>query len=1072
MEMEKMTLTSRIVNSFLTSHLSVLFIVLSFIVGAVALIVTPREEEPQITVPMADVMFHMPGEDPERVESLAGAKLEKLLLEIDGVENVYLMARQGMGIITVQFYVGEDRERSLVKLYNKLYSSMDAVPGTVSQWIVKPIEVDDVPIVTVTFASERYDDHELRRIAEEVQYKIQEIPSVGRSYVIGGRPRAVTVHLNQDALTSRHLSALRVAQSVQAADVNLPAGEQVINNQTFVLQAGGFLKSVEEVRNLVVGVYDGRPVYLKEIATITDGPAEVESYTWHGFGPARPEMFKERETGHLVPAVTLAIAKKKGTNAVSAAEEIIEMGNQLRSKVIPDGIDVVITRNYGETANEKVNELVKHLLIAVLTIVVLLAIALGTKESLIVALAVPMTLAFTLIGDTLLGFTINRVTLFALILSLGLLVDDPIVGVENIMRHFGLKKEPPEKAVLSAVNEVLPPTVLATFTVIFSFIPMFFVTGMMGPYMSPMPFNVSLAMFMSLVVAFTVTPWATYHLLKNDRGVGHQAYDIKTSLVYRVYRKTMGAILKTPRRTVLFMVAIGLAFVFSVSLVLIGAVPLKMLPYGNKDEFQLVIDMPEGTSLEKTEQVARDLGNYIATVNEVTSYQVYVGTASPFDFNGLVRHYFLRRGNNVADIRVNLINKHYRKTKTHPLVLRLRNDLTEIAAKHGARLKIVEPPPGPPVLATVVAEIYSDTWMNLDELHKATKNVVQVFENTEGIYDVDSYLEDDQRRVTFEIDKEKAMLHGITTEQVAQTLYLAGMGINSASLHIPGERNSLNVILKLPIENRSDINRLAKLRVTARDGSLVPISEIARLKEDLAPKTIYHKNSLRVQYITAEVVGISPYKPIFAMQNTIKNDPEMSSYAINWVGEGEWKITIDVFRDLGLAFLGALVGIYFLLLLQTHSISIPLVIMAAIPLTLIGVLPGFWLMNVFFSSSSGGYWDPIFFTATGMIGIIALAGIVVRNSILLIDFIERSLKAGNNLYEAIIVSGAIRFQPIALTAGAAILGAWVIALDPIFSGLAWTFIFGIFSSTAFTMLVIPAIFWMIFRKKYKAVPEE
>ncbi len=1065
MDGEKMSLTTRIVRLFLTSHLSVLFIVISFLVGVVALVVTPREEEPQITVPMADVMIQMPGLDPEEVEALAGARLEKLLMEIDGVENVYLMAKPGIGIITVQFYVGEDRERSLVKLYNKIQSSIDLVPGDVRGWVVKPIEVDDVPIVTVTMSSDRYSDHELRRVAEEVQYAIQEIPSVGRSFVHGGRPRQVRVELDIDAMTSRNLSPMQLVQAIQGADANYPAGEQIIANRIVQLEAGTFLRSVEEVNNLVVGVSDGRPIYLRDVAQISDGPAELVSYTWNGFGPAFEGRDEQVERGKLLPSVTLAIAKKKGQNAVTAAEEIVRLGNELRSKVIPDGIDVIISRNYGETANEKVNELVKHLLIAVMTIVVLLAIALGVREAFIVALAVPMTLAFTLIGDTLVGYTINRVTLFALILSLGLLVDDPIVDVENIYRHFQLKKFPPFKATLVAIEEVRPPTILATLTVIVSFLPMFFVTGMMGPYMRPMPFNVPMAMLMSLVVAFTVTPWATYHLLKHEYHHKHEERDIRKGMVFRVYNATMRQLLSSPRRAWMFMTIILGLFIFSLILVFIGAVPLKMLPYGNKDEFQLVIDMPEGTPLERTEVVARELGNYIATVNEVIHYQIYVGTASPFDFNGLVRHYFLREGPHVADIRVNLVNKEHRKSKTHAIALRIRNDVNRIAEAYGANIKIVEPPPGPPVLAMVVAEIYGEPWMKMESLHAATRAVEKLFTETPGMMDVDTYLEDEQTKITFQVDKEKAMLHGITTEHVAQTLSLAGIGLPAGSLHVLGERNPLNIVLRLPLRDRASIDRFTTLRMMATDGILVPLSEITRIQESIVPKTIYHKNSHRVQYVTGEVVGVSPYKPIFQMQDATARMESLRNVRINWRGEGEWKITLDVFRDLGLAFVGALIGIYILLLIQTHSLTMPMIIMAAIPLTLIGVLPGFWLLNVLFAGSSGGFADPIFFTATGMIGIIALAGIVVRNSIILIDFTQRSIQEGHSIVEAIVLSGAVRFRPILLTASAAILGSWVIALDPIFSGLAWTFIFGIFSSTAFTLVVIPVIFWLLYHNK-------
>ena len=716
------------------------------------------------------------------------------------------------------------------------------------------------------------------------------------------------------------------------------------------------------------------------------------------------------------------------------------------------------------------NELVDHLGIAVATIVVLIAFALGWREALIVALAVPITLAVTLLGDLIVGYTINRVTLFALILSLGLLVDDPIVDVENIHRHFRLRKRPPLDATLVAVDEVRPPTILATFAVIVSFLPMFFVTGMMGPYMRPMPFNVPLAMLMSLVVAFTVTPWATYHMLKGEydkpRQEGAAEDHEEGAGLKRVYRRLLLPMLERPARGWIFLAVVFLAFLLSIGLVILGLVPLKMLPYDNKSELQIVIDMPEGTTLEYTDAVTSELGAYLATVAEVTDYETYVGTVSPFDFNGLVRHYFLRQGDNVADIRINLVDKHARKQQSHQLALRIRPRVEEIARRYGANVKIVEMPPGPPVLATLVAEVHGPEDAKYEELEKVSGRVRALFEDIEGVVDVDDTTEADQKKIRFLVDREKAALHGIPPEGIARCVQMAMGGLPAGTVHLPGERAPFMIVARFPEAMRSHPDDMLKIYIKASDGSMVSLAELGHLVSDVQEKTIYHKNLKPVVYVTGETAGISPAIAVLSMQKRLKKEPLPPGYSVDWRGEGEWKITLDVFRDLGMAFGAALILIYVLLVAQTGSLLVPVVIMVAIPLTIIGIMPGFAFLNLILDKPIGPYATPVFFTATGMIGMIALAGIVVRNSIILIDFIHLIMDRGEkDLKEAIIEAGAVRTRPILLTAGAAMFGSWVITLDPIFSGLAWSFIFGIFASTAFSLLVVPVVYYLIYRNK-------
>jgi multidrug efflux pump subunit AcrB len=1062
--------TARIVDLFLGSNLSLLLLLASLAAGAVALLVTPREEDPQISVPMADIIIQMPGASAAEVENLVTIRLEKRLWEIEGVEHLYSVSRPGMAMVTVRFLVGYDEIKALVQIYNKLESNRDAVPPGVAGWIVKPLGINDVPIVTFTLWSKTQDDAALRRIGDEILHRMQAVPDTGRSFVVGGRPRQIRVQLDAARLAGYGLAPLEVAGALRGADANLRAGSFARNNREYVVDSGPFLGSAAEVSNLVVAVRDDKPIYLREVASVIDGPAEPDSYTTIGFGPARERLFAEPgqlkldrvgDPGRLYPAVTIAFAKRKGTNAVSVAEGLIDKVEALKGVAIPSDVEVLVTRNYGETANEKVNELVRELLIAVAIIVVLLAFSLGVREALIVAIAVPITLAITLLGNLLAGYTINRVTLFALILSLGLLVDDPIVDVENIHRHFRLGQHPPREATLIAVDEVRPPTILATFTVIFSFLPMLFVTGMLGPYMRPMPFNVPLAMLMSLVVAFTITPWAAYRILSREHAEEGAPRD-EGAAIRRWYTRILRPLLESRTRARLFLLIIAAALTGSILLVALGLVPVKMLPFDNKNELQLVIDMPEGTPLESTDAAVRDFDELLGRVAEVTAFQSYTGLSSPFDFNGMVRHYYMRRAPWQADIRVNLAAKAARAQSSHEIALRIRPLLEAIARRQGARVKIVEMPPGPPVLETIVAEVYGPPQAEYGQLIAYGRELRKVFDRTAGLASTDDSGVAAQPRLQFVLDREKAALHGVNTEDAARTLAMMLGGRAADTVHTQTERDPLMIDLRMSTAARSDERALTAIKVRGAGGKLVPLAELGEMRSSVEEQPIYHKDLRQVAMVTADTAGISPVNEVLWLEKHTANLLP-AGYTIDWSGEGEWNITLTVFRDLGIAFGAALLFIYVLLVAQTESLAMPLIIMAAIPLTLIGIMPGFFLLDLFTNRPVAGFADPTFFTATAMIGMIALAGIVVRNSIILIDFIHHGLARGFKLEDAILEAGAIRLRPIALTAGAAMLGSAIITLDPIFSGLAWSFIFGIFASTAFTLIVVPLIYYMVYR---------
>ncbi len=1118
--------TNAVVRVFLHSNLALILVLLAAAVGVTALMVTPREEDPQIVVPLADVYVSFPGHSAEEVEQLVATPLEKLLYEIDGVEYVYSMSRDEQAVITVRFYVGEDRERSLVKLYKRIDEHIDIVPAGVSGWVVKPVEIDDVPFLTLTLTSPTADEYVLRRVGEEMVQRLAEVPNLSRTYLIGGQSRTVHVYLDPDRMRAYGVSPLEIKQAIEVTNSSSVVGDFSREDRSLRVQAGRAISRPAELRDLVVRIHGDRPVYLKDVGDVVDGPAEATDYVRHGWGPARGFEEQPGFPGALIgppwagepppdsqPAVTIALAKKKGTNAVRLAQDVLAAAERLKREIVPSDIEVVITRNYGLTADEKVNELVEALGIAVFIVVALLTLGMGWREALIVAVAIPVVFGLTLTVNLLFGFTVNRVTLFALILSLGLLVDDPIVDVENISRHFRLRGRATRDIVLQAVAEIRPPLITATLAVIVSFLPLAFITGMMGPYMRPMALNVPVAMIMSMVVAFTITPWLAYHVLKRryntEAAHGPSADDpgdmdkVKSSLLYRLFYPLMSPLLRSRRTAWGFLAAMGALTALAAGLAATRHVPLKMLPFDNKNELLLVLDFAEGTTLERSDAAVREIETFLQRVAEVTDFTSYVGLASPMDFNGMVRHYYLRRGPNVAEVRVNLVGKKSRHQQSHAIALRIRDELTRIAEEHDASLKIVETPPGPPVIASVVAEIYGRPDHSYDDLVAAAGVVRKRLEAEPGVVDVDDSVEADRPELTFVTDREKAALHGVSVADVVNTLRVCLEGEAVGYVHLANERNPLAIRLRLRRPMRSSKMDLSHLHVAGRNGDLVSLSEIGRWEESTVNQTILHKNLERVVYVFAETVGRPPADVVVDVESDRSLDDGAlgtdvshlengwvskaaaspvegrtffssgsqiawhapSGFRIDFAGEGEWKITLDVFRDLGLAFGAALVAIYILLVGQTGSFVIPLVVMMAIPLSILGIMPGFWLLNAIAGGHVAGYADPIFFTATGMIGMIALAGIVTRDSIILVDFIHLSLKRGRSLFEAIMESRIVRLRPILLTAGTAMLSAAPIAFDPIFSGLAWSLIFGVLASTVFTLFVIPVAYWLIYTNK-------
>jgi multidrug efflux pump subunit AcrB len=1110
---DRESLLARVVDLFLRGSLPPLLIAISLVAGLVALVETPREEEPQIVVPMADVHVSAPGLPVGEVDRQIATRLEKLLSQIDGVEHVYSMSLPGRAVVTVRFFVGEDREDSRLDVYDKIHSNTDLIPPAVTDWVVKPVEIDDVPIVIATLWSERpesIDDHALRRVAEELEIELQAVPETNRVEVFGGRPRVVRVELDPDALAARQTSALEVAWALEVSNVRRAGGGFDRHDVFALVDAGDFLGGVGALRRMVVNVVDGVPVRLGEVARVRDGPAERETYGWIGFGAGESERADLARHSAFLPAVHVAVAKQRGSNAVTVAERVEQRIAALAPTLLPEGVHVRITRNHGETADEKVNELLEALAVAILIVIALIAYSLGWREGLIVAVTVPITFALTLLLNDWAGYTINRVTLFALILSLGLVVDDPIVDVENIYRHLRMRAEPPLEAVRNAVNEVRPPIILSTLVVIASFLPMAFITGMMGPYMRPMALNVPVAVVMSTVVALTITPWLAWRALKGGALANEDAKrptPVEETATHRFYERLLGGFLDDGRRAWALFGTVSVLFAAAVGLVALRAIPLKMLPFDNKNELQLLVDAPEGTTLERTDATVRRLAEVIRRAPEVRDFEVYTGFASPMDFNGLVRHYFLRRDPHMAEIRVNLVPKRRREMQSHELALRLRSELEAIADEAGVRIALVEVPPGPPVLATLTAEVSAGPTVPYERIRAAARALEARLTREPGVRDVDSTVEDDAPRLLFVTDQEKAALSGVAVADVAETLELALAGRDASQLHVEGEANPLPIRLRLPRSTRSGEGPLLALSVKGRPGIVrerdgegvrdapIPIArlgELGRFEAVGAEKAIYRKDLRRVAYVYAEPVGRAPAEIAADVAADLRPATDMVSAEdvprplagrtylanggglpwslpegtmVDWLGEGELDITVDVFRDLGIAFGVALLGIYAILVYQTGSKAMPLILMISIPLTLIGIMPGFWVLSMLSGEPIGGFANPTFFTATAMIGMIALSGIAVRNAILLIEFLHVELRRGRGLREAILQAGTVRTRPILLTAGTAMLAAIPITLDPIFSGLAWALIFGLLVSTAFTLVVVPVAYYRVYRDR-------
>ncbi|MGO8671042.1 MAG: efflux RND transporter permease subunit [Capsulimonadaceae bacterium] len=1050
-------LAGRVAATFMQSKLTPLLIIGALALGLFAVLGTPREEEPQIIVPMMDVIVQMPGATPAEVEQRVTTPLEKLIWEIPGVEYVYSTSSAGQSTVIVRYYVGQDQTASLVKLREKLQSHYDIIPPGASQPIIKPRSIDDVPILAVTLHSADYDDYALRLLASRVENAIKQVDNVSETSIIGGRRREIAVDIDRDRLDAYGIAPAAVGQAIVLANSRAESGE-FSSGSDIAVESGQFLKTSEDVGGVVVGAPGGRPVHISDIASVHDGPAVVSDYV----------LFGQHGMRGLEPAVTISIAKRPGKNAVDIANRVLDKVQTLRGTVIPSDVTVTVTRNYGDTATEKSNDLLLHMLIAVLSVSLLIAVALGRRESLVVAVAIPVTLALTLFIFNLLGYTLNRITLFALIFSIGILVDDAIVVVENIVRHYRtpasgeVRNEPGWvlRTAIRAVDEVGNPTILATFAVIVSILPLAFVGGLMGPYMRPIPVGASAAMLFSLAIAFIVTPYLAYRLLRGEAANPARSTHGE-DWTARLYRRAMAPLLKYAAvRTVFFTTVIAL-LLGAMALVGFGLVTVKMLPFDNKNEFQVIVDMPSGTSLEQTAAATRAIADYVATAPEVKDYELYVGAASPFNFNGLIRHYFTRSASYQADIQVNLVGKSERSAQSHDIVKRLRPGIARIAQQWGVRVKVAEVPPGPPVLETLVAEVYGPSQAARIDVAEQVKGV---FHSTPGVTDVDWYVDDDSPTYDFVVDRDKAAMAGVDTADVTNTLTMALSGQAVGLAHDETAREDVPIVLRLPRASRSSLDGLEGVFVMSKSGRSVPIRELVTVTAAPAEKSIYHKNLLPVVYVTGDVTG-KQESPVYAI---LKMNPKLAQVddpaggkintmtvhapftttrsTVKW--DGEWYITYEVFRDLGVAFAAVLVLIYILVVAWFQSFKTPLIIMAPIPLTLVGILPAHALLGAYF-------------TATSMIGFIAGAGIIVRNSIILVDFIQLRLREGVPIEQAVVDAGATRFRPILLTAAAVIVGAVVILFDPVFQGLAISLMAGAIASTLLTLPAVPVLYYMV-----------
>ncbi|HQR50875.1 MAG TPA: efflux RND transporter permease subunit [Methylophilaceae bacterium] len=1069
--MNKLGISGRIARFFLQSQLTPLLAILAMLLGLFAGLGTPLEEEPQINVTMANVLVPFPGASAKEVENLISIPAEQVLSRIAGVEHVYSVSRPGQAIITVQYEVGQDQTKALVNLYDTIFSKRDWLSPNLGagEPIIKPIGIDDVPIVALTLwtADDKRGAFDLERVAHALEIELKRVPGTREVATIGGPDNVVRVLLDADRLSAFGIAAQDVRDALQVANASQPAGKLVADNREILVQTGTFLANSDDVRKLMIGVHNGKPVFMTDVAQILDGADQPSRYVWLGKGAA------SKVQGEY-PAVTVSVSKKPGENAVDIAHAITQRVEQLRGTLIPEGVEVTVTRDYGQTANEKAQKLIGKLIFATASVVLLVFFALGRREAVVVGAAVMLTLAATLFASWAWGFTLNRVSLFALIFSIGILVDDAIVVVENIHRRRQLEPQRPFADIIpEAVDEVGGPTILATFTVIAALLPMAFVTGLMGPYMSPIPINSSFGMLISLAIAFIVTPWFCFRLLGRQHvGAGHGEAVVDDKL-HRLFVRMLTPFLNRAaggRKRRLLGLAVMLLIAFSVSLAAFKLVVLKMLPFDNKSEFQVVVDMPVGTPVEKTAAVLREMGAYLATVPEVTDYEAYAGTASPINFNGLVRQYFLRAMPELGDIQVNLVDKHHRSLKSHEIAGKLPPQLQKVADRHGADLKVVEVPPGPPVLSPIVAEVYGPDY---EGQMGVAKQVRAGFEGNADIVFIDDSVEDHADKVLLRVLQSKATLMGVSQKDIVETMKMALGGEYVTPTHSPGAKYEVPVRISLPPERLNSLDELLKLRVRARDGALVPLSELVQTDNTVREKTIYHKDLLPVVYVVGDMAGKldSPLYGMFGIRSAVNGmalaeggtlgeyfiaqpqDP-YAGYAIKW--DGEWQITYETFRDMGLAYAVGLILIYLLVVAEFKSYLTPLIIMAPIPLTVIGVMPGHALLGSQF-------------TATSMIGMIALAGIIVRNSILLVDFINQQVVQGVEFQQAVIRAGSVRAKPIVLTGLAAMIGAFFILDDPIFNGLAISLIFGILVSTLLTLVVIPVLYYAFNYKRLQGV---
>jgi multidrug efflux pump subunit AcrB len=1086
-------LFTRVLNSSLESPLPAFILIVSVLAGLIALQFTPREEEPQIVVPMVDVLIQAPGLSARQVERLVITPVEKLLAQIPGIEHIYSSSQSGNGAVTLRFNVGENRENSLLNTYNKLYSNQDKVPEVVTNWQVKPVEVDDIPILLLAVWSDnpdQYSDYELRRMAEELSTHLQAIPQTSEVNIVGGRSRHIQLLLDPESLAARLSTPLDIVNALKLSNKLKDAGYLTLNNNSILLEAGDSLRTVEELAGLVINVVDNIPIYLGDVVRIIDGPTPPEHYTWIDFFRGHADY---EEGSPNRPMVVLSVAKQRGTNAVWVSRDIQDRLDQLKEELLPSEIHVEVLRDYGETANDKVNNLTTSLAFAILTVVVFVGIFLGWRSAVVVGLAIPICYGATLTLDLAAGYTINRVTLFALILSLGLLVDDPITGLDNIERFLRFDSEQKKQRIVAAIAEIRVPLLMSTLTIILAFIPLAFITGMMGPYMAPMAFNVPISVIMSTIVAFLVTPWLANRLLRP----ANHALDPNTAPASNAYFKVLAPLLYSYNRAKLILLFVLMLFFVTASLPLFRSVPLKLLPFDNKSEIQVLIDMAEGSSLEETAAVADRVVSRIRQFPEVRAVGTFVGVPSPIDFNGMVRRYYQRAAPHFADLRLTLIPKESREHQSHAIVLRLRQHLKDLNSDQ-VLIRVVEVPPGPPVMSTLVAEIYGDTLTSYGTQQEAARSVMARLATEPMVVEIDSTLQHDQALLRFVTDKQKAALSGVATEDIGHTLAIANAGETVGYLNLENEATPLPIELRLAESRRANTSDIEKLRVRGRAGitrqesdagldiapqPMVAVGELGRFEELLTDQT-YHRKDLRpVVYVTADISGRTPAEVIADVNADLNT---MTSQATDWQsrnflfpgageswtlppgtqvvwsGEGEWRITVRVFRDMGLAFAFALGAIFFLLRIQTASTALSLIIMSSIPLTVIGIMPGFWLLNQVGEREIAGAPDPVLFTATAMIGMIALAGIVVRNSLILVEFIVQLRQQGVPLKEALLQAGAIRMRPVLLTAGTTLLGNLVIILDPVFSGLALAIIFGIISSTIFTLVVVPIVYYLVF----------